>query len=551
LKVVDLFCGAGGFSEGFRQAGFDIVLGVDNWQPAINTHHANHPNAVTLLDDVKRLSTLPDNEFHKIIPNSEVIIGSPPCVDFSNSNRSGKADKTRGIRLIESFLRIVARKKYQGNSCLKYWLLENVHNVQNFVKPSYTAKELGLEGNFILEVKNRTSGIYNAKYYGVPSRRKRYICGDFPEPKRTIECDSSLISLKHVLNSLGEPKESLESIVVDPNYSFSMISKEMTDHHYIQQLAEFQWKKAKRLKEDKGYMGRMAFPEDVHRPARTIMATLSFSARESMIFGFKRNTYRAPTIREIASLMSFPIDYRFYGETLKAKYRLVGNAVPPKMAFAFAKAILDQKGSSSNFKYRPKKYKDDLDFYNLDFQIFHIEEEKPKSPIAKFKYHIPYLKMNTFRVELTNHHSNFENFQFIWDVEIHKSQGPRAKVFTRIVQESLFSDREITVIKEYCSSLNEKLVNYNDFQKQHCLTEDERKKGDLLGPFELLNKVREFIDTLMNGSDRIDYLDISDEPYLLPRPIAIGYFVLQSFIKKMSEVNNGRSIEDKETKRGQ
>ena len=41
FTVLDLFCGAGGFSEGFRQQGFDIVLGVDNWQPAIDTFNHN------------------------------------------------------------------------------------------------------------------------------------------------------------------------------------------------------------------------------------------------------------------------------------------------------------------------------------------------------------------------------------------------------------------------------------------------------------------------------------------------------------------------------
>ncbi|MGC8547355.1 MAG: DNA cytosine methyltransferase, partial [Thermoplasmata archaeon] len=41
LTVIDLFCGAGGFSEGFHQAGFDVVLGVDNWRPACETHRLN------------------------------------------------------------------------------------------------------------------------------------------------------------------------------------------------------------------------------------------------------------------------------------------------------------------------------------------------------------------------------------------------------------------------------------------------------------------------------------------------------------------------------
>ena len=92
-KVVDFFCGGGGFSEGFKLAGFEIIVAIDKWQPAVTTHHANHPNADTRQDDVIRISNLPDEEFHELVLDSEVIIGSPPCTFFSNSNKSGKADK--------------------------------------------------------------------------------------------------------------------------------------------------------------------------------------------------------------------------------------------------------------------------------------------------------------------------------------------------------------------------------------------------------------------------------------------------------------------------
>src|SRR5687768_6820796 len=43
LTCVDLFCGAGGFSEGFRQAGFQVTAALDNWAPAVLTHEKNHP----------------------------------------------------------------------------------------------------------------------------------------------------------------------------------------------------------------------------------------------------------------------------------------------------------------------------------------------------------------------------------------------------------------------------------------------------------------------------------------------------------------------------
>src|ERR1700754_1153884 len=113
LRVIDFFCGAGGFSEGFRQAGFEVIWGVDKWQPAVDTHKENHPECETICDDVIRISKLPDLSFHSIVPDSEVIIGSPPCTFFSNSNRSGNGDKEKGKELIKAYLRIIARKKFR------------------------------------------------------------------------------------------------------------------------------------------------------------------------------------------------------------------------------------------------------------------------------------------------------------------------------------------------------------------------------------------------------------------------------------------------------
>ena len=56
MRVADFFCGGGGFSEGFRQAGFEIVFAVDKWEPAVNTYKGNKPGVNVRLDDVIRIS---------------------------------------------------------------------------------------------------------------------------------------------------------------------------------------------------------------------------------------------------------------------------------------------------------------------------------------------------------------------------------------------------------------------------------------------------------------------------------------------------------------
>jgi DNA (cytosine-5)-methyltransferase 1 len=532
MRVIDLFCGAGGFSEGFKQAGFDVIWAVDNWQPAVLTHQKNHPEGVTYFGDVEKIAYLPDKEFNELVQDSEIIIGSPPCVDFSNSNRSGKADKSHGIQLIKSFLRIVARKKYKKNSVLKYWILENVANAKTYVKDSYTAQDLDLEGNFELKVLFGSSHIYKAQYFGVPSKRARFLCGEFPEPKKLIEHEEEFIPLKTVTGKLGYPKNDAQKIIMDPNYGFQINANELTDHYYIQQLATFEWKKAKRLKQDKGYMGKMAFPEDEDKPARTIMATMSFSARESMIFRYKKNTYRAPTIREIASLMSFPVDYRFYGNSIGLKYKLVGNAVPPKMSYAFAKAIAENENLESPQNYKPRKFSEnDVEFCNLNGKVIPIKKETSKKITAKFKYHIPQLKESTLRVELTNRYSNFEKENFIWHVEIHKSQGPKADYFSPTANLKW-------IPQEYTKQINKFILDYSDkvpepktFQEYYCQTNSYRKSNELVGPMELLMDTRYFIDSLhLNGSKGVT-ITAKKKKIELPISIVIGYFVLSKIVE--------------------
>src|SRR5690606_16051676 len=96
--VLDLFCGAGGFSEGFRQQGFEIKIGVDYWQPAVETFNHNFgldcsvKNILDFENSIEEIEALPD---------TDVIVGSPPCITFSSSNISGKADKSSGITLTQ------------------------------------------------------------------------------------------------------------------------------------------------------------------------------------------------------------------------------------------------------------------------------------------------------------------------------------------------------------------------------------------------------------------------------------------------------------------
>ena len=90
MRVVDLFCGCGGMSLGFEKAGFDIVAAFDKWDEAVSVYNLNfaHPAHLMDLADIKHCT-----EFISTTYNPDMIIGGPPCQDFSSA---GKRDEDNG-----------------------------------------------------------------------------------------------------------------------------------------------------------------------------------------------------------------------------------------------------------------------------------------------------------------------------------------------------------------------------------------------------------------------------------------------------------------------
>src|SRR5205809_6072082 len=100
LTVIDVFSGAGGMTEGFRQAGFQILAAVDNWGPAVETHRKNHADTEVISQDVSEIGP-------EILPNVDVLVGSPPCTEFSFAKKGGGGDIAEGMKLVLTFLRLV------------------------------------------------------------------------------------------------------------------------------------------------------------------------------------------------------------------------------------------------------------------------------------------------------------------------------------------------------------------------------------------------------------------------------------------------------------
>ena len=513
LTVADLFCGAGGFSEGFRQAGFEIKFALDNWEVAVKTHELNHSDCKHSSLDILHMEP---EDIDCIVPNVHVIIGSPPCVSFSSSNHAGKADKTHGINLIEKYFQIIAIKKHITGSILKYWVMENVPNTQKNIENVYTFKNLGLTDEILqkigiekagddvaLEINISVDNIYNSVEYGVPQRRKRFFCGDFPEPKKQTSDRSSWTTLEDVIRALNnnkEPDPTIKNpIVTDPNYGFSIPDEELTDHYYETTIHPFEWRQAHRKKCNARYYGKMSFPEDGLLPSRTITATRSRSARESMIIGTgDAEVYRALTIREAATLMSFPLTYQLQANTESSKYRLVGNAVCPKLSYEFAKAILEHEGYTCEQNLNVEVNMDDL-ILDLRGLKDNLKIPRNKHERANFAEIVPYLKHKNFRVELDNNFPRNGTNKLGWSASIHHATGqknmkvarPRKENVEKIIYQFDNKEKVKSFIKKTERYFAKKIPVAETFQSYNCLVEAD---SNVFTPWKSLCLVKTIVD---------------------------------------------------------
>lgn len=338
LRIIDLFCGPGGFSAGFEAAGFEVVAALDYDKDAVTTYSANHKIAARQQD-------LTDFDYTDL-PDADVVIGGPPCTQFS----SAKSNKTRnvldGILLVQSFLRCVYTKKP------KYWIMENVPTIQKYLPPRIPLRSIGIDEDGDFPIPTKVELV--AADYGVPQKRRRYLIGNFPIPPATHydPNDKNIFTpedahewrtmgyvLAHMPDPLDKPKSGL---VEDPNYGFSIPVDHLSDQFYDARFNEIEQRSIHQAKTQHPYMGRLAWPDRTDRPARTVVATQL--GRETLVLPTDAGEYRRATVRECASFQSFPISYQFFGRSYGSKYRQAGDAVPPMLSFALAKSIAAEVG---------------------------------------------------------------------------------------------------------------------------------------------------------------------------------------------------------------
>jgi DNA (cytosine-5)-methyltransferase 1 len=308
--VIDLFCGAGGLSEGFRQAGFKSILGIDSDKSALETFALNHKGAETICGDILRITK--EDIVKKIKRKTvDLIIGGPPCQGFSMAGRRNPNDPRN--KLVREFLRIV--KDFKP----KVFVIENVQGFRTMTdeygkKVLEIVKELAKESGYYIE-----PHFINSRDYSVAQKRKRmFLVGS---KKKNLKLDIRKTK-EVVVGDLLLPKKAIGE-----------------EYFYSQKLIDGFLRRAKRNKRlGRGFGWRFL---RMSEQSNTISARYYKDGCEALVKyddSFKEGSIRKLTEKECARIQSFPDSYKFAGGKIKT-YKQIGNAVPPNMAKAVAKSI--------------------------------------------------------------------------------------------------------------------------------------------------------------------------------------------------------------------
>lgn len=348
MNVIDFFSGCGGLSYGFVQAGYDVIIGIDNDKAALDTFEYNHPNSCGLMLDLFDKNFI--TKVNEVVANRpiDIIIGGPPCQGFSLTGARDSQDKRN--QLFRSMF--IAIDKYLP----KVVVIENVPGLQTLYGGYYyneITKEFDIR-NYHWEAK-----VMYAPEYGIPQIRCRLVF---------IATRNDIVPIKHPLPKITNPKEYIttEEAISDlppvingeadeyirynntPKFDYTRKMREGSKGIYnhiptihsdlvvsvISQVPE--GGNYKNL--PKGVGESRKFNEawtryDRHKPSKTI----DTGHRNHFHYCYNR----VPTVRENARLQSFPDKFIFKG-TKTQQYSQVGNAVPPILGYCIAKAIQEQ-----------------------------------------------------------------------------------------------------------------------------------------------------------------------------------------------------------------
>ncbi len=293
VTVADTFSGCGGMSKGFENAGFDIVVAMDNWDCAIKCYNQNFSSHSSLKVDLNNVEQAVEILRYY---SPDIIIGGPPCQDYSSAGKRTEGDRAN---LTVCYANIVAKVKPA------IFVMENVKlvkNSKNYASAISILKDAGYG------ISKRT---LNACYCGVPQDRERFI----------------------TVGVLGADDD-----VVIPYMERNLAKKPMTvrDKYGDTFGVEYYYR------HPRSYARRGIFSIDEPSPTiRGVNRPIPKGYPGNHLDACPLNdSVRPLTTMERALIQTFPADWIWTGNKTDNE-QMIGNAVPVKLAEYIANFILD------------------------------------------------------------------------------------------------------------------------------------------------------------------------------------------------------------------
>lgn len=392
-RVVDLFCGAGGLSEGFTRAGFRVVAALDSDPVSIRTYWLNHPDVPDDRIVVRDIRDLRRGELRRIVGRQpvDVLLGAPPCQGFSHAGFRSKRSRT-GYRLMIDERNYLWRDMVRAAVELRprIVVMENVPGMSSARHQHLSFLETARRA---LEAKGFNSAIWrlNAAAYGVPQDRIRFFlvaCRDqkVPPPPSADYQDAHRpdfdvdalppVTLDEAIFDLPPRAAGSGTAVdvwtprVDSNdgrtrryltkwdllRQSAIIYNHFVRYHNERDLELYRLlgpgEDSVHAIERHGRGDLMRYRRDVFddkyhklrldRPSKTIVSHL---AKDGNAYVHPQQ-HRSISIREAARLQSFHDGYMFCGSP-SHQWVQVGNAVPPILAEALARTLRPLLGGSN------------------------------------------------------------------------------------------------------------------------------------------------------------------------------------------------------------
>lgn len=289
-NVIDLFSGCGGMSLGFQKAGFGVISAFEYWDAAVRCYQENFNHKIIKADLSKTADAVSIINNIKGFSSDDIIIGGPPCQDFSHAGKRVEAGRAS---LTSAYANIVHDIKP------KYFVMENVDRAQRSKAYSVARQTFKSAGYGLTEV------VLDASLCGVPQKRKRFFC----------------------IGALGESDGFLLDYI---NSHLSKHSTTVREYCVAQNITlDFEYY----YRHPRNYSRRGIFSIDESAPTmRGVNRPLpqGYPGHPNDPCNLTENI-RALTSSERAMIQTFPADFKWIGSKTDIE-QMIGNAVPVGLA---------------------------------------------------------------------------------------------------------------------------------------------------------------------------------------------------------------------------